>query len=298
MVANRFKPVLMAAGLAALAACATTPPPPAPPPPPPPPPVAVVEAEPIPYRPIPPRGAAYRMDIPARNAAGQRLTVNHDLDESETVWHMRSAWNVAALNCLGPNDKQITDAYGAFLKKFPNGLAAANRELDQRYRNQFGAGNAGIRAREEHSTQVYNYFTLPGARTDLCAVARQVAADFENWEGDDVKAYSALHLPLFEKTYLDFFDEYERYQTASAEWDRLYGAEYGASQPGYVAIYGSQTRSVGEALLTGQPQATGQVIDSNTGSAVPVVPVPDGTVQTPVVQPLAGQGDASEPGGD
>ena len=53
----------LAVGSAVLAACAT--PPPTPPPPPPPPP-AVVEA--VPYRPLPPGGAHYVMDIPG---AGQ-----------------------------------------------------------------------------------------------------------------------------------------------------------------------------------------------------------------------------------
>ena len=33
-----------------------------------------------------------------------------------------------------------------------------------------------------------------------------------------------------------FFDEYEAYQRASAEWDAKWGALYGASQPGWVAV--------------------------------------------------------------
>ncbi len=224
--------------------------------------------------------------MPAKNASGEWLTINHGLDETETVWHLRSAWNVAALNCLGPEDQVIVDAYGDFLRSFPNGLASANRALDQRFREEVGGGTQAIRARETHSTQVYNYFTQPGARADLCAVARQISVEFPNWEGDQVKDYAAAHLPLFENALVQFFEAYEEYQQLSGEWDRQYGAQYGASQPGYVAIYGSQQRTVGEALVGDQPEVAGTVIDPDTGVAVPIVPVPENAVRTPVIQPI------------
>ena len=85
-------------GFAALAACAT----PAPPPPPP-----VVEA--VPYRPIPPVGSTYVMPIPPLGADGVRQTVNTGLDENDTIWNLRSVWNVAAHNCLDEAHKPILD---------------------------------------------------------------------------------------------------------------------------------------------------------------------------------------------
>ena len=55
-------------------------------------------AEATPYRPLPPNGAAYAMTIPAVGADGVRRTINTGLDRDDTIWHVRSAWNVAALN--------------------------------------------------------------------------------------------------------------------------------------------------------------------------------------------------------
>jgi hypothetical protein len=208
------------------------------------------------------------MDIPRRNADGVRVTVNYGLDEHETVWHLRSGWNVAALNCLGPDDEQINTAYGQFLKRFPNGLASANRELDRRYRQQVSSTNAAIRLREAQSTRVYNYFAIPGARTDFCNAARQIASEFASYTGDDVKAFAMANLPRLESAFERFFADYERYEQLSAAWDREYGAEYGASQPGYVAVYGARGSGVAASLLAGQQ------------------PSSDGSVSTPIVQPL------------
>ncbi len=274
---------------ALLAACGPTEPPAPTPPPPPPPPPPVVEVESVPYRPLPPRGAAYQMEVPTQNAAGEWLTINYGLGEDETVWHFRSGWNVAALNCLGPQDEIITSAYGDFLRGFPNGLRSTNSRLDQQYRREHSSSRAAIRAREQHSTRVYNYFALPGARADLCAAARQIATEFGSYEGRDVKALAALYLPVLEQAYIRFFSEYAEYQRLSADWDRQYGAQYGASQPGYVAIYGNggSTGSVASSLISGQaPEPIGSVIDPETGEAVPVIPVDEGSISTPVVQPI------------
>ena len=80
------------ATLLALAACAAPPPPP--PPPPPPAPAAVV----IPPRPVPPSGAVATMTIPQLGPAGVRQTVNAGVSTNQTVWNVRSAFDVAALN--------------------------------------------------------------------------------------------------------------------------------------------------------------------------------------------------------
>ncbi|TIX51384.1 hypothetical protein [Alteraurantiacibacter aquimixticola] len=245
--------------------------------------------EPIPYRPIPPRGAAYQMEVPPVDAFGQRLTVNTAIDESETVWHFRSGWNVAALNCLAPGDEIITSAYGEFLRGFPNGLRSANQAIDRKFREDYSSSREALLAREEHATQVYNYFAMPGARADFCAAARVVAGQFANYEGDNVKEFAAANLPLLENAFLRFFEEYEEYERLSADWDSQYGTRYGQSQPGYVAIYGNGLTTVGSTLAS-QQEPAGAVIDVDTGAAIPVIPVDDGnTVSTPVVQPLSNE---------
>ena len=80
-----------------------------------------------------------------------------------------------------------------------------------------------------------------------------------------------------------FFDEYEAYQQAAAEWDAKWGAMYGPSQPGWVA---AQQARAGAA--TGSPTGADQgVIDPMTGLPVPVIPVNESVTAQPVIQPIA-----------
>ena len=271
-----------AMGLAVLAACTT----PAPPPPPPPPPPPVAEA--IPYRPIPPIGSTYVMTIPPMGADGVRQTVDTGLDDNETIWHLRSVWNVAALNCLGAQYQPILDGYGAFLKKNTKKLTAVNTALDKKYASSAGSVSAGRKAREVHMTQVYNYFATPAAIGNICNVALAVANEYLQAPPSDLSAFAAATLPRFEAVYLDFFNAYDRYRADSAAWDARYGAQYGPSQPGYVAVHGGSQRTIGTVLAgNGKPVVVGDVVDPETGARIPVVGVPAATASTPVVQPVA-----------
>lgn len=281
--------IAAAAGFTLLAGCATPAPPP---PPPPPPPVVVVTPEPIPYRPIPPGGAPYVMEIPGKDAVGVRITVNANLDQVETLWNFRSGWNVAALNCNGPEDGRVIDGYSAFLRTFARPLSAANSELDRRTRRLHSTSSAAIRAREARMTSIYNYFAQPPARANFCAVARSAAAYMLDAAPTDVNAFAAAYLPQFEAAFDRFFTEYEQYMVESAAWDQRYGVEYGASQPGYVAVWGSQAPALGIATSLNAQHSeelalpTGQVIDQATGAAVPIIPAAEAGITTPVVQPL------------
>jgi hypothetical protein len=260
----------VALGSALLAACAT----PAPPPPPPPPPV--VEA--VPYRPLPPGGAHYVMDIPARGPDGKRVTVNTGISDDQLVWHLRSAWNVAALNCLAPEYEPILEAYRGFLTKNARSLKATNDRIEAEYAKKHKTKRAAYVARDGTVTQVYNFFALPAARSGFC----RAALDMSNRANLD-----GLLVP-FET----FFDDYEAYQRASAEWDAKWGAQYGASQPGWVVV--QQARASGAPVpgigdLTGQGVEMTTVIDPVTGAAVPVVPVNENVTSQPVVQPIKAQ---------
>ena len=102
------------------------------------------------------------------------------------------------------------------------------------------------------------------------------------------KALAAASLPRYEAVFQDFFRKYAQYQTDSAAWDARYGARYGASQPGYVAVHSILSPSVGTTLVNvGAPAPAGEVIDAETGARIPVIPAPEGEVSTPVVQPVA-----------
>ena len=270
----------VASGLLLLAACAT----PAPPPPPPPPPVV---QEVIPYRPLPPGGADYAMVVPPLGPDGVRVTPNKHLDANETLWHLRSGWNVAALNCLGPEYQPILDSYAAFLKKYAKKLKATNAAIDAKYRKDAATGRDAIMARETQATQLYNYFALPGARAAFCNAALATSTDFTASAPKDPADFATANLARLDAAFETFFADYDKYKIDSAAWDDKYGTRYGASQPGYVAVHGSATPSVAATLVdAGTPKIVGGVVDPNTGALVPVVPAPQANVQTPVVEPV------------
>ncbi len=294
---------------ASIAACATVPPPaPPPPPPPPPPPVAKV----IPYRPLPPGGAAYVMNIPAMGSDGLRVTVNRGLTDDEKVWHFRSGWNVAALNCTAAQYAPIADGYRAYITDNARALKQVNDRIDRVYRREMGARRAGIIEREGQMTMVYNFFSLPPARSGFCTTMLDLSNRLLTTPPADPIAFALANFQLMEAPFDTFFADYERYERESAAWDVEYGAEYGASQPGWVAV--QQARASGNpnvptvgvsdpaSTLAAPTAATGLVADPATGTEVPVIPVQDGFVSQPVVEPVPedapGDGTVAVPPGD
>ncbi|WP_299191548.1 hypothetical protein [uncultured Erythrobacter sp.] len=290
-MAAPVKITAIAVSLAMLGACATVPEaPPAPPPPPPPPPPAEV----IPYRPLPPGGASYVMEIPGKNLFGKRQTVNRGLSADERVWHFRSAWNVAALNCVTAQYEPVLTAYSAYISDHAGALGAVNDRIDAEYRREAGARRAGILARQSHMTSVYNFFALPPARSRFCRAALEISNRYSLAPVDPIE-FAKDNFDLIEEPFELFFEEYEQYQRASAEWDEKYGEQYGASQPGWVAVQearanGIAVPSVGDApasTLAAPTTPAGAVTDPATGLAVPVVPVAEGFVSQPVTQPVS-----------
>lgn len=269
----------LVAGAALLAACAT-PAPPAPPPPPPPLP-PVVEA--VPYRPLPPGGAHYVMNMPARGPDGRRVTVNSNLSDDQLVWNLRSAWNVAALNCLAPEYQPILDGYRAFLTKNVRSLKAVNDRIEKSYSGRSRTRRDAMVARDAYTTQVYNFFAEPAARAGFCRAALDMANRAMTAPPTDPLAFAQANFDVLLMPFEQFFDEYEAYQRASAEWDAKWGAMYGASQPGWVAV---QQHRAGMAVNQG-PGAVQTVTDPETGLPVPVIPVTEGVTSQPVIQPIA-----------
>jgi hypothetical protein len=235
---------------------------------------------------VPPGGADYVMTIPPLGVDGRRMTVNSNLNENESIWHFRSAWNVAALNCLGAEHQPILDAYGSFLKQHARKLTATNTALDQQFRRAHGSRNQAVRAREALMTQVYNYFALPPTRPALCATALAIAGEYQATPPEDIAAFATSGLQRFEGVFEQFFREYDQYRVASAEWDLKYGARYGSSQPGYVAVHGASGPTVATTLTASGTGVVGEVLDPETGARIPLLAPAQGTVSTPIVQPV------------
>jgi hypothetical protein len=152
------------------------------------------------------------MATPPIGPDGVRQTPNTGLDSDETVWHLRSAWNVAALSCRGDEFKPVAESYAAFLKAYARPLAAVNRRL--------AASHPG---RDAEATQLYNYFSSPPVIGGLCQVALTVSTEWLKARPKNLAAFAAAALPRFEAPYLAFFDAYDRYRADAAAWDARYG---------------------------------------------------------------------------
>lgn len=206
------------AGIAGLSGC-TPPPPPSPPPPPP-----AVQAA-FPARPMAPGYAQDGLTVPTVDALGVRQTVNAGLTSAQTTWNLRSAYNVAALNCTDPQHLAMAERYGEFLKTHARELSATNRALDSEFRQKYGPGYKDVRDR--YMTQVYNYFAMPPVLDRFCAAAFNVSTDLMTVGKGDLDVAAATLLPQLETVFLNFFTEYEAYSVAAAAWDASYLATYG-----------------------------------------------------------------------
>ncbi len=266
-------------GAALLAGCAAKAPPP--PPPPPPPPVQEV-FEPVPYRPLPPGGAHYVMTMPTRGPDGKRITVNSNIPDDQLVWNLRSAWNVAALNCLTPEYDPILQGYRAFLTKNVKPLKAINDRIEKSYTSRFKVKRDAMIARDGYTTQVYNFFAEPAARAGFCRAALDMANRALVAPPTDPLAFSRANFDGLMVPFDQFFAEFEVYQQASTEWDAKWGVMYGASQPGWVAVQQARAGVI-EAAPMGAAQAP---TEPGTGVPVPVIPVKEGVTAQPVVQPI------------
>ena len=201
-----------------LAACVKPVPPPEPV-------VTIIDPGP-PVRPVPPLGAAMGMYIPpAEPETGVRLTPNSNITQSQTIWNFRSAFNVAALNCLPPNHASVNEFYSVFIVRMARPLAQVNRDLDAEFRARYpgAGGNAALRIRDTSSTDIYNYFSLPPVTDQFCQLMLAKGPQAVNLTEDQLYGFSKQTLDEIDAIFIQFYKDYEDYQRRLAEWEALYG---------------------------------------------------------------------------
>lgn len=226
---------LVVAGVATLAACGPKAPPAPPPPPPPAPPPVVVY---IPPRPIPPLGAAAGFAVPVVGVDGSRKTINTGISSAQTVWNMRSAYNVAALNCQKPQHADILIGYKKFIVAHKTALRTANKTVDAEFKKRHGTGY--IRPREAYMTQVYNYYAFPPTITNFCDAATIMARESMTLKPADLAAFAKRSLAQLDTVFVGFYTAYEQYQADAAAWDSKY-APRPASTPMLASPAGPST---------------------------------------------------------
>ena len=217
------------------------------------------------------------MFIPARDAFGVRQTINASLTPAQKTWNLRSAMNVAALNCLEPQYAAILENYKVFLKAQAKGLSATNRALDAEFRARYGATYRDVR--DSYMTQVYNYFALPPTLPRLCDASLAISGELATVAPAGLDSFAAGALPRLEGVFDDFFGAFDQYRISVAQWDVQYGPRYGTTSVGYVNPLAPVT-TVSTAPPVVRPAIT------------LTVPVP-----APVASPAPGMGTAPAQGG-
>jgi len=174
------------------------------------------------------------MVIPRIGADGVRQTVNANLTPAQTTWNLRSALNVAALNCLETKHMGILSNYKAFLVNHAGSLSATNRALSSEFRLKFGSTYRDVQ--DSYMTQVYNYFALPPALDKFCDVSLEVSNDLRAVPKGQLDLFAATALPRIETVFENFYRSYEQYRTELAAWDARYGRPAVSSPAGYSSL--------------------------------------------------------------
>jgi hypothetical protein len=200
------KSLWVAGLLLTVAACAPAPKPVVVAPRPAPPPAPV-----IPPMPLPPGGAAVTMKVPVIGADGVRVTPNRGLTREENIWHLRSALNVAALNCQGAVWGEIAQNYNKYLATHKTRLAQANKAVDAEYVKRY-PGQNGLRVRDTKTTDLYNYFALPPVRAEFCDKSLLKTREIVAIPSSALPEYSFGALNDVDATFINFFNAFEQYR--------------------------------------------------------------------------------------
>ena len=192
----------------------------APPPPPPPPPPAYVY---VAWKPVPPEWAAPNLNYRPLGPDGVRQSPNRGISPAQTLWNLRSGYNVAALNCRNPKHAEILVNYRTFLKAHVKTLRATNQKVDAEWRAKYGAGF--IKPREKFMTEVYNHFAAPPVQPAFCDATLAMSIDAKKIKSAELSAFAARSLPSMEIVFDDFYKRYDQYRLDMATWETKWGKD-------------------------------------------------------------------------
>lgn len=221
-------------GVALLTGCATQAPPP--PPPPPPKPIVVV----IPPRPLPPDHAPADLVVPPVGPTGVRLSVNRDISPAQMAWNLRSAYNVAALNCLAAENAEILPNYRQFLKTNAKALKKLNAKVDAEFKQKYGKGF--VTPRESYMTGVYNHFALPPTMTAFCSAVLTMSRAALATKPAALEDFAQQQLPAIEQVFDAFYQRYDAYRIALADWRARYAPDEIVPAPAVASVAAGPNR--------------------------------------------------------
>lgn len=218
------------------------------------------------------------MAIPAVGVDGIRQTVNYNITQEQTIWNLRSALNVAALNCQDAKHATILPAYAALLDRNKRELTAVSREITKQFKDRFGSD--GRNAQDNYMTQVYNYFALPPAHDKFCDEATRVAGELMLVESGGLKTFALRSLPSLEAVFDDFYRAFEQYQVNVAMWDARYGVPQVVNPASYTgpAYYTPADQGFGPEVR-GEPVFISEPVVEDPTGMQPAGPAPYSVVE-------------------
>lgn len=160
-------------------------------------------------------GVAATYRTPARDAQGY-VTPNRQLSPEETTWHLRVAFNVAALGCRDADEHATVAAYNALLAAARPQLAAASTGMERTYQVRYGAKWRS--AHDDAMTKLYNFFAQTTAHDEFCAAAKTALAAAQTAKPEELAAFAAAALPRLEAPFLAFYARFDAYQEEYAAW--------------------------------------------------------------------------------
>lgn len=134
-------------------------------------------------------------------------------------------------------------------------------------------------------TQVYNYFALPPAIDNFCAVAFSVSQEAMAVDSADLDSFAERALPRVEAVFEDFFRAFEQYRVDLAAWNSKYGPNANNAMvqtytpPSTTAGYGTTYTPQQPTVVAGTnvaPQPVTVATQPGTGYVAP--PADDGAV--------------------
>ncbi|WP_230483308.1 hypothetical protein [Sphingomonas sp. Leaf21] len=221
--------------------------------------------------PLPP-GATPGMRIPVRLPDGNYDTPNRSLTSAATIWHLRSALNVAALACRGPDEGQIVTRYNTMLTVQRITLAAAEKRYSAEYQSQGGDWRDRY---DDAMTRLYNFFSITPVRKTFCAAADQVLSDISGGAVDGFEGGAARHLDQLNAPFVAFFRAYDAWRSGT-----MVPVEQAASP---LSMAASATPQV-TPRPAAQPVLSSQPVPAAKPYAPPVINPPSLTVNPAALQ--------------
>ena len=226
------------------------------------------------------------MTIPARDLAGVRQTVNANLSTNQTVWNLRSAFNVGALNCLDPEYAAIIPNYQQFLERHSKELRQINRDLLTEFKARYGKD--GLAEQDVYMTSVYNYFALPPVQEQFCDAVLTLSTEAVMIEPNTLETFAGPAMTRVENVFDNFYGAYEQYQLDLAAWE----ATFGPTEPVETLLLDETTVTQALPAATTSPLPTeGPILPTDTNTLQTDVPDGSGSTETlllPGYEPATG----------